>query len=203
MALLKTHSWEIAHITTLIGAVAILTVTVHAIGTPRSQTPLSTASLVGRSASAPSVPAQSLTATHPSHAFSRTDTIPAEPSDPHVITVGATGISNRYTLLHIDRKPISPTDDALTIRLHVESLAIENLVSPFESDMLELTAPGQAPIHPMTPFRHPVPGGNSRNQDVVFKVPSTLALSHATLQIHWYNYQNELALSLPPAAGSE
>jgi hypothetical protein len=203
MTVLKTHSWEVAHTTTLIAAVAILTVTVHLIGTPRPQTPLSTASPVSPSPSTPMVPAQSLTAAHPSHVSPKTDTVPAEPSDPHVITVGATGISNRYTLLHIDRKPISPTHDALTIRLRVESLAMENLVSPFESDMLELTAPNQAPIRPMTPFRHPIPGGNSRNQDVVFKVPTVLALNHATLQIHWYNYQNELALAPPPAAGSD
>jgi hypothetical protein len=80
---------------------------------------------------------------------------------------------------------------------------MENLVSPFESDMLELSTPGQAPIHPSTPFRHPLPGGNSLNQDVVFTIPPTLVLSHTTLQIHYYNYRNELPLELPKSARSE
>lgn len=203
MTVLKTHSWEVVHITTLVVAVAILTVAIHLTGTSRPQAPLSMAPPIGPPASASIVPAQSLTAGHPAEVVPKPNTASAERSDPHVITVGATGISNRYTLLHIGREPISATHDTITIRLHVESLAMENLVSPFESDMLELIAPDQPPIRPMTLFRHPVPSGNSRNQDVVFTVPSTLALDHTTLQIHWYNYQNEIPLAPPPHAGSD
>lgn len=203
MTLLKTYSWEVLHITSLVAVVAILTITVHLMGIPRPQAPVSRVSPVGPTASASVVPARSLTPSHSSKVPRKSNAAATAPSDPHVITVGANGISNRYTLLNMNRKAISPTQDALTIRLHVESLAMDNLVSPFESDMLVLVAPDQAPIHPMTPFRHPVPSGNSRNQDVVFTVPSTLALKHTTLQIHWYNYQNELPLDLPPRAGSD
>ena len=203
MTVLKAYRWEVIHITTLIMAVAILTVTTHLIGIPRPQVPFPALPQIGSPPSASVGPAQSLTAAHPSEVVPKPEPSPAERSDPHVITVGANGISNRYTLTHIGRKPISPTHDALTIRLHVESLAMDNAVSPFESDMLELIAPEQAPIYPMTPFRHPVPSGNSRNQDVVFKVPSALSLNHATLQIHWYNYQNELPLDLPPRGRSD
>ena len=203
MTILKTYSWELVHISTLVAVVAILGIAIHLIGTPRPKAPLSRVPPIGSSPSASVVPARSLTPTHPSRASSKPAAAATAVSDPHVITVGAMGISNRYTLVHIDRKPISPTHDALTIRLHVESLAMENLVSPFESDMLELIAPDQAPIRPTTPFRHPVPGGNSRNQDIVFNIPSALELNHATLQIHYYNYQNELPLDLPPRASSD
>ena len=203
MTILKTYSWELTHISTLVVVVAILGIAIHLTGTPRPKATLSGVPPIGSSPSASAVPERSLTPTHPSRASSKPAPAATAVSDPHVITVGAMGISNRYTLVHIDRKPISPTHDALTIRLHVESLAMENLVSPFESDMLELIAPDQAPIRPTMPFRHPVPGGNSRNQDVVFNIPSALELNHATLQIHYYNYQNELPLDLPPRASSD
>lgn len=48
-----------------------------------------------------------------------------------------------------------------------------SLVSPFESDMLALTGWEMEPINPRTQFRHPVPSGNSLNQDVVFSIPAT------------------------------
>ncbi len=95
----------------------------------------------------------------------------------------------------MDRKPVSPTRDELIIRLHVDSLATEPLVSPFESDMLSLSGWEMEPINPTTKVRHPVPSGNSLNQDVVFSIPTSLDLNRATLQIHYYNYQNEIPLS--------
>ena len=58
------------------------------------------------------------------------------------------------------------------------------------------SAPGMEPISPKTKFRHPAPSGNSLYQDVVFSVPTSLDLNHATLQIHYYNYQKEISLSV-------
>jgi len=72
-------------------------------------------------------------------------------------------------LLSVERKPMSPAVDELTIKLRVESLAMENLVSPFESDMLELAAPELTSLHPKTSFRHPVPSRRS---------PSRVNISH-------------------------
>ena len=119
-------------------------------------------------------------------------------SDPRVIVVGPRDISNRYTLLGVNRKSISRTNDELTVRLRVESLAMEPLVSPFESDMMELHGRELKSIKPMTPFHHPVPGGDSLNQEVVFSIPTEMGLSDTTLQIHYYNYQAEIPLNQPP-----
>ena len=85
----------------------------------------------------------------------------------------------------------------LILSLHVESLATDGLVSPFESGMLEIRGPGIPPIKPSTPFRSPVPSGSSRNRDVAYSIPSTLNLDQATLRIHYFNYENEIALDRP------
>ena len=69
------------------------------------------------------------------------------------------------------------------------------LVSPFESNMLTITAAAIAPISPKTKFRHPVPSGNSLNQDIMLSIPTTLDLNRTTLQIHYYNDQKEIPLS--------
>jgi hypothetical protein len=89
---------------------------------------------------------------------------------------------------------ISSKSGELVMRLHVESLAMENLVSPFESGMLDITSPGLQPINPSTSFSFPVPSGSTRDQDIVFRIPPSLNLSHATLRIRYYNYQGEIQL---------
>lgn len=105
--------------------------------------------------------------------------------------------------LSVDRKPVSSKSDELIVRLHVESLAMENLVSPFESDMLEIRSQGLQPISPSTPFHLPIPSGNNRNHELVLSVPPNLSLKHATLQIHYYNYQGEIPLNPPSREGKK
>jgi len=186
MTLLKKYSWEVTHITSILAAITTLTLAIHLTGTPRLDT-----HAPERATAALSIPA-----THTVHVSSHPGAAPSERSDPREIIVGPTSISNRYTLLRMDRKSISPTKDELVLRLHVDSLATDPLVSPFESDMLSLNAWEMDPINPTTKFHHPVPSGNSLNQDVVFSIPASLDLNRATLQIHYYNYQNEIPLSV-------
>lgn len=118
----------------------------------------------------------------------------SRPSDPNEVIVGPSGISNRYKLRNIQRQKGSE-QDVLVISLHVESLASESLVSPFESDMLEIHSSGMPPVKPSMPFRSPVPSGNSQDREVVFRVPPTLSLDRATSRIHYYNYEKEIPLN--------
>jgi hypothetical protein len=184
---LKKYSWEATSVTGILAAITSLAVVTHLTGTLHVNSPH---------------PSETATATLPApatssvHLTSHPGADPSQHSDPRQIVVGPTGISNRYTLLRLDRKPVSPTKDELIIRLHVDSLATETLVSPFDSDMLALNAWEMQPLNPKTKFRHPVPSGNSLNQDIVFSIPNTLDLTHTTLQIHYYNYQNEIPLSV-------
>lgn len=119
------------------------------------------------------------------------------PSDPRVFSVGPNEIANRYTLLAVERKQSSPSNDQLLVRLHIESLAMAPLVSPFESDMLEITSPGQQPITPSKPFQLPLPSGSSRTQEISFHLPPDFHLQDATLRVHYYNYEHEVPLKLP------
>jgi hypothetical protein len=100
-------------------------------------------------------------------------------------------------LLATERKPSTPTSDRLTVRLRVVSRAIADLVTPFQSAMLEVRSPGLEPINPEHSFSYPVPAGNSRNEDVVFIIPSSLRLDDAVLRIHYYNEQKEIPLGPP------
>ena len=194
MTFLNKYRWEATHVTVIAGVITTLTLATGLFGAPRGVTPqagsappnlpkLMSSSSVATAQSVP--PAQAVQASTASHQ-----------SDPSEVTVGASGISNRYRLLSVERKPGSSKSDELTVRLHVVSLAMEPLVSPFESDMLEIRSPGLQPINPSTSFRLPIPSGESRNQDIVFNIPRGLDLNQATLQIHYYNNQSEIPLSL-------
>jgi hypothetical protein len=88
------------------------------------------------------------------------------------------------------------------VRLHVVSLATENLVSPFSSDMLDVRSPGLEPIDPKKSFHMSIPSGDSENQDIVFNVPASFNLEKAVLHIHYYNYRKQIPLALPSRAGS-
>jgi hypothetical protein len=200
MTLLKRYGWEVTHVTSIMGVIIILTLVTHLTGTPR----IDAAAAVKATAIGPK--SKTLSGGKPAYPVrtsAQPGAAPSQRSDPREIVVGASGISNRYTLLSVSRKPISSKSDELIVRLHVESLATEPLVSPFESDMLEIRSPGQQPITPSSPFRLPIPSGNGRNQDIAFSIPSSLHLEGATLQIHYYNYQNEIPLNLPARKSEE
>ena len=181
MILVEKYRWEATHVIVLAGVVTTLTLGTWLFGVSRGDHSHAVFSKYASASSAvttPSIPSE--------HA--------AQPSDPRKVTVGPSGISNRYTLLRVDRKTVSPKRDELVIKLHVESLATEGLVSPFESDMLDITSQGLQPINPSTPFRFPVPSGSTRDQEIVFSIPPSLNLNHAALRIHYYNYHEEIPL---------
>jgi hypothetical protein len=176
---MKKYAWEATHIAVILGVIVALTVVTQLTGTPVVTTHSSvvTGSVAHKAA----------------HAAT---------SNPREVIVGPSGINNRYTLVSVARKPLSSTVDELTVRLHVASLATENLVSPFESDMLDLRSPGLAPIHPKTSFHRSMPAGESEDRDVVFHIPASLILEKTTLQIHYFNYQQQIPISLVSRAST-
>jgi hypothetical protein len=119
-------------------------------------------------------------------------------SDPLEVVVVPSPISGQFRLLASTRTPATPASDKLTLRLRVVSRAAADLVTPFQSAMLEFRTPGLEPIDPEHPFSYPVPAGNSREEDVVFVIPSNVDLDRAVLRIHYYNELKEIPLALLP-----
>lgn len=199
MTLLEKYSWETTHIAVIAGVVTTLMLGTYLFGSPRGQIPLALNGLPKpqkQSSSSSAVAVQPVPPARAAQVPSPQGRTGSPPSDLHVVTVGASDISNRYTLLSVERKPVPSKDDELIVRLHVESFAMAPLVSPFESDMLEIRSPGLPPITPSASFRTPLPSGSSLNQDVVFSIPQGLSLNDATLRIHYYFYQGEIPLSI-------
>ena len=206
MTPLEKRKWETTHLTIIAADILALALVTHLLAAPifashhRVNFPPSPA----KSADLPAIDTSQPTSLR-NVAIDHYEPTPAisQPSNPNETTVGPTGISNRYSLQSVERKKESPENDVLVVSLHIESLAMDPMVSPFESDMLEIHTPGQPSIKPNKPFRSPIPGGNSRNQDIAFNVPSTLSLDRATLQIHYYNYQGELPLKPSAPKGAQ
>jgi hypothetical protein len=73
-----------------------------------------------------------------------------------------------------------------------------DLVTPFQSAMLEVRAQGLDPISPEQPFSYPVHAGDTRDEDIAFMVPSSLNIDQAVLRIHYYNELKEIPLALLP-----
>ena len=206
MTFLRKYRWEVTHIMAITAVITGLALGSHLFGSSPDETP---------GAGSPPIPLPKLT--QPSSAVSgpsapASQSIPALPqqsakdsqrADPHEVTVGPSGISNRYTLLSVRRRAGQSNGDELIIKLHVESLATETLVSPFGSDMLDINSPGLRPITPSTGFHQPIPSGESRNREIAFNIPPSLSLNQATLRIHYYNYESEIPLSLPPDKSAE
>lgn len=195
MTLMEKYQWEASRSTIVAALVLALAVVTHLFGTSRSDFPAHLAP-PNQTQFPPFDTTVPLPDPNPIQRPAKREIVPAPPPDPRQFSVGPNEIANRYTLLGIERKQVSPQDDQLIVRLHIESLAMDPLASPFESDMLELRTPGLPPIKPSTPFRLPLHSGNSRNQDIAFRLPPGFPLKDATLQIHYYNYEHEVPLSL-------
>jgi hypothetical protein len=171
---LQRYRWEALHVAAISAVITVLTVVPHLPGHTDGE---------GRSA-----PREKAPVTRPSPR--RT----SPPSDPRTVVVGPNSISGQFTLLDIDRKRATPETDQVTLRLRVVSRAIAPLVTPFESAMLDVRARGLEPINPQHPFSHPVPAGESRDEDIVFTIPSNLTLDRMALRIHYYNEAKEIPL---------
>ena len=201
--LLRRYSWE----TTLIGVIGVVVATLglvtHLIPphTPLDQSPAATSkfgslhSLPASTARTLALPPVKSASQNKGHTVSSSR---ASPSDPRAVVIGPNSIRGRFTLLGINRKPSLSGTDELTLRLRVASLALPDLVTPFQSAMLEVRTEEQEPIKPAQEFSHPVPAGDHWDQDVVFNVPSNLQQTHATLRIHYYPESKEIPLDLPP-----
>jgi hypothetical protein len=63
--------------------------------------------------------------------------------------------------------------------------------------MLEVRSQGLEPINPQHAFSHPIPAGESRDEDIVFMIPSSLSLDRMVLRIHYYPDEKEIPLHLP------
>jgi hypothetical protein len=200
MSLLENYKWETTHVAVIAGVVTFTALVAHLFGTPRGEAPTQNVSpalaKLMSSSSAVTAPSPPAVQGVPYRGSAVT-----EKSDPRETTVGPRDISARYRLLTVERKSVSAKSDELIIKLHVESLAMEGQVSPFESDMFEITAPGSQLIPPGSPFYSSIPSGTSRNQDIAFNVPAGMRLDQAALRIHYYSYQGEIPLNVFPERG--
>jgi hypothetical protein len=204
----SNYRWESTLVATIGAVIAILTIVTHltARTNPVDQTspysatfprPLaSQASPSYARAVQPVQPVPMIPGEHPPP--SRPTRPSRKPSDPLEITIGPSSISGKFKLMTANRTQATPTLDKLTIRLRVVSRAMADLVTPFQSAMLEVHAPGLEPISPAQPFSYPVHAGDTRNEDIAFMVPSGMDLEHAVLRIHYYNELKEIPLTLLP-----
>jgi hypothetical protein len=200
---LRRYGWESTLLCVIGIVIATMGLVTHLIPThpPSDQSPLATskfgslhslpASTTGALALAP-VKSGSLNKGH------KVSSSRALPSDPRVVVIGPNSIRGRFILLGINRKPGISGSDELTLRLRVASLALPDLVTPFQSVMLEVQTEEQGPIQPEHQFSHPVPAGDHWDQDVVFNLPPNLRQTHAMLRIHYYPESKEIPLDLPP-----
>jgi hypothetical protein len=200
VTVMEKYQWEVTRTAIVATAfMALIVVTRLVDDTPGGKTPPAKNARLTSPSHAQIPPLDSTTAfpdPNPVRLPAKRATVASPPSDPRKFSVGPNELANRYTLLGVERKQVSPEHDDLIVRLHIESLATEPLVSPFESGMLQITSPGLQPINPNKVFRLPLPGGSSRNQDIAFRVPADFRLQDATLRIHYYNYEHEVPLSL-------
>jgi hypothetical protein len=180
---LQRYKWEAAHIAVIGGLIVALTVAAHLSTHPGREdrpTPVSTAVSESQRSTA--------------NVASRPPQQKSQLSNPREVVVGPNAISGQYILLGVDRKRSTSAKDELTVRLRVVSRAIPDLVTPFQSAMLEVRSRGLEPINPQHGFSHPVPAGKSRDEDIVFMIPSSLSLDRMVLRIHYYNDESEIPL---------
>ena len=186
---LKKYAWEGSLVAIIGGVIMVLTLVSHLTARPDAETSAHTR--LGR------VPSVS-TIRPASAAASRKPVVVAKPSNPLEVVIGPSSIGGQFTLLAAKRITATPTLDKLTLRLRVVSRAVADLVTPFQSVMLEVRTLGLEPIAPEHPFSHPVPAGNTRDEDIAFMVPASLNLDRAALRVHFYNEQKDIPLGLLP-----
>lgn len=205
----SNYRWESTLVATIGAVIATLTLVTHLTArinpadrtssySAKSPRPLVSESLPSYArAVQPMQPAPAMTSGE--HSVRNRSTRPSrKPSDPLEITIGPSSISGQFRLMTANRTQATPTSDKLTIRLRVVSRAMADLVTPFQSAMLEVRAPGLEPINPEQPFSTPVHAGDTRDEDIAFMVPPALNLDHAVLRIHYYNELKEIPFALLP-----
>ena len=165
---LRKNRWELTLVAILGGVIAILTLVTHL--TARTER---VDGAPARPVALPLVyqamPGLSLVA---SSKRSEPAAVSRKPADPLEVVIGPSAISGQFRLLKADRVAATPTSDKLTLRVRVVSRAVADLVTPFQSEMLEVRSEGLEPIGPDRAFSYPVAAGDTREEDVVFTVPS-------------------------------
>ena len=185
-AALKQYAWEGTLVATLVGVIMIRIVVTHLIARPNPPT----SPYTGLSP----VPAVSIR--QPTRAAaSRHPVAPAKPTNPLEVVLGPPSIGGQFTLLAANRTTATPASDKLTLHLRIASRAIGDFVTPLQYVTLELYTPGLDPIALEHPFSHPIPAGNTRDEDIAFIIPATLRVDRATLRIHFYNEQKDIPLA--------
>ena len=199
----RNFGWEATLIGIIGAAIATLGIVSHVIPAPGpsnaspSVAPKfgSLQSLPGGVLETPELPSRKSASTNKGHA---TPSARASPRDPRIVVIGPNSIRGRFTLLGVTRTPGTSGSDEITVRLRATSLALADLVTPFQSTMLEVRMEGEEPIQPKHEFSHPISAGDHWDQDVVFNLPSNLRQTHAMLRIHYYPESKEIPLDLPP-----
>lgn len=186
---LRKYLWEGILVAILTGVIIFVTVVTHLIARP--DLPSSAQMGLGGVPSVPTIPPTSAPAP-------RKHVVAAKPSNPLEVVLGPSSIDGQFTLLAVNRITTTPTSDKLTLRLRIVSRAVADLVTPIQYVTLEVYTPGLEPIALEHPFSHPVPAGNTQEDDIAFTVPANLNLDHAVLRIHFYNEQKEIPLGLLP-----
>lgn len=191
MNTLKQYTWEVALVAAIGATIGVMTLVTHLTARPEplalspsgSTPPVGLAALPGITTRAPKA--------------TRALAKPATPLDPHEVDIGPSAIKGRFILLATHVTPADSTAEKLTLRLRVVSHAVADLVTPFQSAMLELHLKDREPILPEHPFSHPVSAGSSREEDIAFVIPSGARVDHPTLRIHYYSEQKEIPLDVP------
>ena len=183
---LKKYVWEGILVAILTGVIMVATVVTHL--TTRPGLPSSAQTGLGGVPSVSTIPPTSAST-------ARKPVVAAKPSNPLEVVLGPSSIGGQFTLLAANRVTVTPTSDKLTLRLRVVSRAMADLVTPIQYVTLEVYAPGLEPIALEHPVSHPVPAGNTQEEDIAFTVPASLNLNHAVLRIHFYNEQKDIPLA--------
>jgi hypothetical protein len=169
---LQRYKWEAARIAVIGGVTTALTLVTH---------------LTAPTRTAPSVKAD---------VAYRSSARTPQLSHPREVVVAPNSISGQFILLGFDRKRSTLASDELILRLRVVSRAAADLVTPFQSAMLDVRSQGLQPINPQHAFSHPIPAGESRDEDIVFMIPPKLSLDRMVLHIHYYNDEKEIPLHI-------
>ena len=209
MSTLKQYSWEGTLAGIIAGAIMLFTVVTHLTADPGrpSITPAGATAQFGppafhptpdRTAANSNMPATQPWATRKAAGASRAARHPPKPADPLEVVLGPSSISGQFRLLTLSRTPLTPTSDKLTLGIRITSRAMADLVTPFQSEMLQVRSHALQPINPEHSFSYRVSAGNTRDEDIAFIIPADLDLDHTVLRVLFYNELKEIPLKLAP-----
>jgi hypothetical protein len=144
---LKNYGWEMGLFAIIVAVIVILALVTHLSGSvsPSDHPPADATATPKHDSwqfSASRAPALSTAGAD------RPARRPSRPSDPNEVVLGPNTIGGRFILLASHRRQTTPTLDELTLRLRVVSLAVADLVTPFQSAMLQVRVPSEQPIYP-------------------------------------------------------